>query len=792
MNILNMKGGARTPLDAVVAGLTGNLKRNAGQYKDERLGKALMALESMSEGDQQFAYNQSQTLQNMIIESFDELKEQGISLNLAPDGASEGQANDAAAVASGTTAGLNESQLQAATIVAMSASDPSSYALAATNTAVPAALGTAIDPLSTGVAGDLDHRNLVMTQESFGEQPLREMLSWSILFNAASARQDAFAEAFYRTVVITPNEAGISLTVARSMVVGTPFHKLDGRPNDLDRRNLIEAARHPEILEDESTRIYPVVAEDGSVDQFFVNPTQVAPKTIVQEQFELRTAPLKFGKVGLINISTPQFLRETGIMDLTDAISGGARLDNLYLQVGDDVLKYAVKGLATAGFIKSVEGSSRKLNIFFETEDLVITAETVAIDGSETALASLLKNPDGTSLTARVGVTVSGTLDTQTSELSLNASYEGLTSLLDENGLEIGTRDNLGKRILEALADGKALGYDIYAVRTNENRRQRGLLLDQLEERFVYAIPLTAPISVPSPVGSSRPAQHLEALIAAQRLRCSNDAVTSLLNHAGALREYMAGTRRRGAVPTIGSAGRLMVSPFYDYLEIDALKVVQSLNDKDRAQDIASLLVNAIKDMGVRMMIGSAYPAALAATLTGSKTPRLIVGTDNLIAQHLMVQGDLRTFGVIFKDPVLVATLNEKMDGRIIIALTRDAASNVPDPLQFGWHAWIPELVSIVQVSRYGNTTNEAQVQSRYLHINNLPILGEIVVKNLSEALVTRLPYAVDATVRPAQDGAGQDGTKSTTGSGSTADGTASASGTGAGTTGTNSPATGN
>lgn len=751
MSILRVKGGHQSPLDALVSGLNAAMTKGRQQYSDNRLTAALtMQTESLGSDGIEFVVNQSKALTTLIVESFDELKEQGISLNMQPDAAGEAAAA-ASAVDGESQGGLNAAQLEAATIVAMAANNPSEYAHAATSTTIPSELGNVVAPVTEGLGGELLHRGLVMKQEAFSEAPLRDMLSWSILFNAAAARQDAFGEAFFKTVVITPNEAGLALTIARSMVVNAPFHDTKGTPNDLQRRNLIDAARYPEVLEDESTRLYPVVAQDGSNSQYFVPSALVAPVMKTIDKMEFRTAPLKPGKVGLIGISTPDFLRQTGVIDLTDAIGNGARLNDVYVQVGDDVLKWNVRGLATSGFVKSQEGSERRVNLFFETKELVLTGSTKTASGGDTGFSQLLAD---NGLTARMSLQVSGSIDTQTGELSIMGQVIGIDSLLDANEDDVPMNAGVGQSVADAFADAVFLGYDLFAVRTNENRRQRGLLLDQLEERYVYAIPLNAPISVPSPVGSARPAQHLEAMIAAQRMRCSNDAVTSLINHAGQLSEYMAGVRKQSSVPQIGAVGRLLVKPFYEKRRIDALQVVANLQDKDKAADIASLLLNVIKDMGVRMMIESAYPAALAATLTGSKVPKLIVGTDNLIAQHLIVQGDLRTFGAIFKDPLIVATLNKKMDGRIFVALTRDNASNVPDPLQYGWMGWIPELVSVVQVSRYGTTYQEAMTQARYLHINNLPVLGEIEVLNLSAALTQKLSVKVDATTTPA-DGPG-------------------------------------
>lgn len=774
MNVFNLAGGVATPLDTLVASLNTSFTNRKSEFaqKDQVRG-LVMAVESMGETERASLTATFGNLKAMVVESFSEVSNE---LNLGHIG--DKKEDEHGTQITDETGGLNQNQLNAAAAVAMAYADPVGYAAKATDTATLAGT-TGVAMASEGVGGQLQHYSqTVMAQEAFSEQPLRQMMGWSVTLAAANARQDAFAEAWFPTVVLTPADAGLTLTIARSMIVQTPIHELNGAPNNFNRVNLIDAARNPELLEDESTRIIPVVPQDtNSPIRKFLVPGYASWNVDI-DGFKVPTAPLAFGEVGLINISTPSHMAQAGVMELTDAVGQGARLDFLVLEVAGEFVKVNVRNMATSGFLPAQEGEAPRQVLSFEARDLPLHAGTKTIAGAAIDIPEIAAND----LTVRYGVAVTGSLDLQTSVCRVSGETLGITAILNSEGEEISLEDGVGKVIADKFAaDVKLVGWFPFAVRTNENRRQLGKLLDVLEQRYCYGIPLTAPISVPAPVGSSKPAQNLEALISAQRRRCSNAAITTLLNHAGLLADFMAGQRRKGTMPQLGSIGRLVVHPFYEKRVIDAAAAVMTLRDNDKATDIAALLTNTIKDLATDMLIQSAYPAALEASLTGSKSVKLLVGTDIKIGQHLQVQGDLRTFGPMFSNMTVVTTLNKKMDNKILLTLTRESESNVPDVLQFGWHAFMPELVSVVQVSRNGNTRQEATVQSRYLHICNLPILAEIEVVNLSKALYNKAALRVDLTQDGDADFPGGTGGGTAPDSGTD---TGAGAGTGAGTGG--------
>jgi hypothetical protein len=769
MNVFNLSGSASTPLDTLVAGLNQNFEKRRSELNNPAFHRGLtMAVENLTETDQANLSNSVNSLTAMVMESFGEVAGK---VNLT----GMGETPEQTALSAGTH-GLNQNQINAATAVAMAFSNPVAYATAALNTAT-ASGANGVVMASEGVSGNLNHYDrTVMAQEAFSEQPLRQMMGWSVTLAAAAARQDAFAEAWFPTIVLTPADAGLTLTVARSMIVNAPIQNTDGVPNNLDRVNLIDAARNPELLEDDSLRVQPVVPQDPNAAsrKYFVQG--YAPTNVKIEGFDVAVAPLAFGEVGLINISTPSHMIQQGVMELTDGLGQGSRLDWLVLKLGQDFVKVNVRNLATSGFLAAQEGEAPRQVLSFEARDLSLHGGTKTTSGAAIAIPEIAENK----LTVRYAVSVTGSLDLQNTVCRVNGEIIGITAILNEEGEEISQTDGVGLAVATKFADlAKLVGWFPFANRTNENKRQLGKLLDVLEQRYCYGIPLTAPISVLAPVGSAKPAQNLEALISAQRRRCSNAAITTLLNHSGELADYMAGTRRKSAMPQLGSVGRLVIHPFYEKRVIDAAESVMTLRDNDKAIDIAALLTNTIKDLATNMLIQSAYPAALEASISGSKAVKLLVGTDIKIGQHLQVQGDLRTFGPMFQNPTIVTTLNKKMDNKILLTLTRESEANVPDILQFGWHAFMPELVSVVQVSRNGNTRQEATVQSRYLHICNLPILAEIEVTNLSAALQNKASWTVDLT-EPEDGAPGVTPSAPVDGSGSQGDSSGTNVGTGA------------
>ena len=631
--------------------------------------------------------------------------------------------------------------LQAGAIVAAAHGDPVAYAqkaLSMESGSVPANT-TVIDSI-----GQADYRDRVAL-EAFDDRVLNEFLAYSVAFNVFASRQDEFSEKFYPTVVGTPDQTGIDVSVSRVRVFNEVKHAITGKAMDFGKRNLIDAAVDHTILADESTRLVPYRNPDDSTAAYFIDEDVVGARAVKIAGIDVPTAPLAMGvDIGLLGLSQYQPLIGAGVYTESDAIDAKISVDAVYLQLADNApgIAFSTVGKPRSQFVKSPEGRSREMVLQFNVRDLIIDKDTRAVDGSViTALAAVASN----SWTVRLGSNIAGTIDVEYGNVNVFATPLKVISIHDAAGAEVSTATGPGATLRATLEGYSLTGYDIGANRTNSNRRTRGLLLTTDTEVERYTIPLGAPISVPAPATNQDDASDLKALIAAARRRNSNNAVGQLFRYADQLEAYVKGPRIINDTAGVQGMGRHLVKPFFERHVLDLTKSINTRASHEKAADISSVLVNAIREVAYRAYRDSRLQAAYDQATGGSgEKPVLVVGTDQVLIRHLMVEGDTRTFGTAFDDAEVVHTLDNRMDNKIVLTFTRKKNDGA-DPLTFGTHAWIPELTSTMPVNRSGATIKETMVQPRSLHFNNLPVLAIIEVEGLSEVLVDKIAEATEA-----------------------------------------------
>ena len=637
---------------------------------------------------------------------------------------------------------------EAGAIAALASADPVTYARQALSleSAAPSK-GTLVDVSFGGPAGMMGYTRSV-ANEAYDESELHKFIPTSIAFNTFAARQDPFGEAFYPTIVISADQGGADMVVRRQRVHSEIRHALTGKPTDFGFKNLLSAAIDPSILADQSTKLVPYRDPSIANPEFLLNEDKFGEKLELVAGMEVPTAPYKFGQtIGLLGSSAFPPLMGSGVMDHTDAIAPHASISTVYLNGGEDsgddlpVVAFNTNGLFGSTFVASVEGRTQGMNLVFNFSDMVIDKNTRAVDGSVVPAFAAIASGN---LTVYCSVMITGQLDLQFGNVTLNAAAVKVVKILDNTGAPISLTGGAGltvKNNVEGL--GGLDGYDLNAFRTNSNRRTPGLRLDIEEIRERYTVLVGPPISVQRPATADGEAAELEALINAVRLRNSNMAVTALLNQASILKSAVRGPNQNHQPQIIG-LGRLVVESFYEELTLDMVQSMNSIKTKERAEDVSATLVQGLRDLLYRMMQFSGYQAALdAQNPTGNESPVPVIGTDQTIVRHLTVQGDTRTFGTTFPEARVVVSQDERVRNRIFVTFSRSKGLEEMDPLRWGSHLWIPELVSRMPVSRNGATNLEAMVQTRSLHVTHLPILGVIKVKNMPKALV-------DKTLQPA------------------------------------------
>jgi hypothetical protein len=573
--------------------------------------------------------------------------------------------------------------------------------------------------------------------ESYDERENRNAVIYSIAYNIQSARQDQFGETFFPTIVVTPDNVGFGITVNILNVYDGVERNISGAFTDFKKKNIIRAIADPTVLRKDQTKVVPVARAQSLSN--FIDPTVVATRTIMLEGEAIVTAPLAFGKkIDLLGISQTDTLLNAGIMDQTDSLDPTIGLQNVYVKVGDDVLKIPTSNLPWANFNYNPQNNYRTMVLNFSTSSVLVNKNSKRADGSAlTTLAAIVTGD----LIVRLEMNVSGQVNIETGETNIFGNSISVHSVQDNVGnfLDMTAAPALALVTAFAAAEFNKGGYDVLAYRTNMNRRQRGQLIDVTKFTQLYNVPLRSPITAIHPINTDgqTDASDVQALITTTRIRTSNAAVGALLETTAQLRDYVDARDVTGNGPDILGVGRFYVRPTFYGETIDLNAIINSLTSHERAADIQAALVNKIRDYSYRLYRDSEYQAAADALAGGTApVPVVIIGTDPVIARYLTVTGDLRTLGGEF-DVRIVSTLDNRVKDKIFITfgVFDESRNSAPNPMNFGNMVWSPELVLAANISRGGTISKETVVQPKYLFVTHLPVLSVLTVTNIPDTI---------------------------------------------------------
>lgn len=709
-------------LNSLVDGIQRQLQMNAGGFATPDVARSALSLESLGAGEMQQLDNSVENLRHAL---------------------------ESVAADQKITSGLSATQIEAGITAGVVAGNVRAFLTQAKPTGV-ALEGLNFIGMPPSVAGGDVSERMRPALESYDESENRNAAAYSIAYNMQAARQDEFGEAFYPTIVVTPDQAGFSISIRLVTVYNEVRRQISGDINDFGRRNIIDAVIDPTILRNDQTNIVPVY-HDGS-KQHFVSSDLVAPYTTLLDGEEITTAPLAMGKTfSLLGISQTEALLETGLLDQSDSIDQAITLKTVYLRVKgaapdgseDEVVSFNVGRLPYSNFTYAVQGNYRMANLSFPTEALKLSKEMKLVDGSVPVLMKPIIDGE---YTIRLGVSVSGSVNLEIATTNLYSSGVRVVSIKNKDGVAIALDDAGVKPIVDMLSGADLIGYDLEARRTNLNRRQRGQLLDTSWNVQTYNVPLRAPISIPRPLtsGDQNDSSDLAALITTTRIRASNAAVDELLRVADVLQDFSFNKDPVGDVPAILGTGRYLVKPFFEKHVLDVAKEVDSIKSADRAADISALIVNKLRDVAYRMYRDSGYKAAADALAGGvAPMPTVLIGTDPVLSRYINVVGDLRTLGGDFI-PKIVSTLNQRMAGKIVMTfgVFGEGQDGVPNPLHFGNMAWKPELTLVLPLHRNGQTSKELTVQPSFVHVTHLPVLAIIEVEGIEDVVASKVKIA--------------------------------------------------
>ena len=493
------------------------------------------------------------------------------------------------------------------------------------------------------------------------------------------------------------------------------------------------------ILNQPETEIIPWAdPSNAAVQENFVDSSLVGDTVLNIGKTNVTTRPLKVGNtINLLGISQHPGQIDNGRFDITDQIALGAALSNVYVAMSDgattEVYKFSLLRNARAQFRRSVDGSEREMHLNFITRGFTFDGSMTTVDGSAgTLFTDELVTPK---LTMKLGFSISGTMNINDGDVQINPSKVELRDIFNDEGDSLSTTAGAGKVLADKFKSLsiEIIGYDMSARRSNTNWRTPGTIIDSTSYRESFAIPPGYPISVLSPVDSQATASKLAGMVNAARIRNSNNAVSTLLNYAEHLKSHSDSLSRGVPIEPLGAA-RHLVKPTYMYHTVDLQSQVISLNTHGRALDIAAAVIQSVRRMALLMYRESNYGPALNMANAGVATkPHVLIGTDAVIARHLMVEGEEKLMGPNL-DFTVVDTNDSRMVGKVLITFTT-GRPGCDDALSFGVHAYIPELIQRVNLSKNNATFSNDRIIPRSMHIPVLPVLGVLNITNLDNAI---------------------------------------------------------
>ena len=622
---------------------------------------------------------------------------------------------------------ISEVGLEAAAVVAMGAGNPLEYNNKVNTVNDVTATGVeVISPVSYGPAGNVDSRYEV-TMEAFDESELSNHRATSIVYNAYAAEQDTFCEAFFPTMVLTPDTAGIDIEITRSIVRDNVSHDPKNPLKNFDKRNLIDAVADPKILDNNATDLVPWALEDNSNAEYFIDKALVAPSTLLVDGKSVRTAPLAFGKKGnLLSLSSGSAATAGENLTGDDSIHPGLRIKYLDVVFANkdgsekDVVRFDVSQLVGAQFFHGPNGDSREMTLSFQTDALAVTKDTKDISGAAPATFTAF---NAKNWTAYISLNINGSVNLETGAYHIYASGINYEHVVNAAGDSLDLSSAEVTAVTDALVPS-AGGFRLDVRRSNLNHRSRGLIVDDSLKTERHTVTLESPLTVTTPVKGSDPSGNgMRSLIAAARIRTANRAVTTLLNYIDALDNKI-----------YTGPGRHLIKPFFEKITLDMEARINSNKSHEKAADAQAVLVDAMRDAVYRMDRDSNYSAALSFyTGSGAEKPHVLIGTDTILGQYLMIEGDDRTLSTGY-DYTIVTTADNRMEGNILLTFQRKGETK-PSGLSFGVHGYIPAMTAQLQVSRGNSTVRESRVQPRSIHIPVLPCMVKIEVINLNKVM---------------------------------------------------------
>lgn len=626
-------------------------------------------------------------------------------------------------------------QLTAGAMAMAAASNPAEYSRNAYHNVAMEGAGVSLVTPEAGAFGFTE--NLHPALEAFDNSTISEFMGVSTVFNMEVAAQRELPEAFFPTVTVGAETGGLDMHIRVPYVYSHFLRDTSGDEVDFHLQRAIDAVFDYKILQDDCLDLYPEVQLNGSNAAHFADAADVPPVEVQLRGRKVNTAPLRVGMThALIDISQHSLMDRNGTYDAIDSLHPAVGIKNVYLKLGADVTRHSTAALPTAQFHQGAEYDGRQLFLNLRTNAIQFNKNTTIAKGgavTEAILSQIVTDE----LVVNIRLAASGDVDLETSNVTVGAVKVAVDSVFDANGVRLPLDSGVGLDIVNGLADLELVYFDPDSRVSNLAYAERGLQVNFRDYKERIAIPLGMPISIPSPLSENRGPEEMNTLISLVKARTSSNGISKLEAIVENFQQYVSSNTvardRQGSLVMEGIGRHMLRTYWFNSLDLDLEAVTLTQNSTNKVADVMSALVNAIRDMLYHAIQATGIEHAID-LMTGGKGERVkaIIGTSPLIARYLQLVGDTRMFGESLPFEI-VQDADDRLIDKIYVTLTRDTQG--PDPLRFGSHLMIPELITARTAVRGGRTFNEAMVQTRSVHVMHSPILGVINVQNLSKVM---------------------------------------------------------
>lgn len=598
-----------------------------------------------------------------------------------------------------------------------------------------------------------------LATEKFGSQELNNLITNTVTLAVAASGQSQFDALIFPIVPVDPL-VNRHLTTVNYSTFGRPFNRFSGDVNqnqDNEEFELVLSLYKKERFKDDYIAVKPVVGKkQNKIDDAEIMVVGASQTIDSYKGYkDVTIAPFKVGKkIDIIGASQCEAELANKTRDYTDVLDRAIKLDSLYLAsseagVANKYIKLDARHSKNITFTKREEGSGTDVSVAFTKEYTINTLTAVDFrskDGNDASKGKFFGDSGVDDLNIVFNVVFNCTIDKGKDRIT---SSTGDLMIVDvyKNGKKLAYDDPDFKKAEGYLNKLSVVGFYIEATLTNSNFKDKGIQGFVKSETYATTIGNKTSIGLTGEIQPKEGNQSdydlftIEAQATYVEQQMSGDAVTKLLDYVQILKE----AADINALDTFkaDNLSEHFVVPYYQEVDVDLTKVVDSVKSSERLEDIRAALLNMIRYYVNIMDIKSSYRNAVQEVF---KSPKRCVAAMVNSELAMLLNGDCGAGNISNRIPltpdvdlIVAQSLyeNEFQDKIILSYVTPDFNTAEGTPFLNVAHTLYAPMQNYTLdfMIRNSGSVKELHNILRYEHIFNLPIFTVFNVSGVSKTL---------------------------------------------------------